>query len=32
MAHRIVAMSYPGADRDLDQLIDDMRHGRQVKF
>lgn len=31
-ARRIAALSYPGADRDFDRLINDLRHGRLTRI
>jgi hypothetical protein len=30
LAHRIAALSYPGAGNDFNKMIDDLRHGRPV--
>jgi hypothetical protein len=32
MAIAVAAKSYPGAKKELKQLIDDMRHGRPVRI
>jgi hypothetical protein len=32
LARQVVAGSYPGADKDLDRLVDDMQRGRPVQF
>lgn len=32
LARQVVAHAYPGAARDLDEFVDDMRHGRPVKL
>ena len=32
LARQVIGSSYPGAERDLDELVDDMRHGRPVKL
>jgi len=31
-AHRIAALSYPGAGNDFTTLIDDLRHGRMIRI
>lgn len=31
-AHRIAALSYPGAGDDFETFMDDLRHGRPVRF